>query len=452
MLLMKVELFMFTLARNNTIIDAGASFSDVVHVTSDWVNISGFTLQNGWEHIYFHAGIDIQQSSNNTITNNIFLDNNVGIDVIGSSNNTIYNNTIYQNQYGIYLWFSSNNQISGNNISFHIFEGIIAIYNSSNNTISDNLVINNKDGIRLDNSNYNVIFDNNISSNLIAGMPLVASENNIISNNIIMSNNDEGVSIHSSNYNTFFNNCIKNNGLTGIYLYPSTINNTIFHNNLLNNNPNAFDSGINTWDNVTLQEGNYYDDYAGEDNNGDGIGDTPYNISGGSNQDLYPLMHLWGENLPVANFTYDIDGATVSFDASSSYDRDGAIVTWLWDFGDGVEGAGEIIEHTYSEGGTFEVTLTVIDDDGYEGQITKSIEIEAEYEFERMILLGRITNLDTEEDIITFEAVNLRAITFSPFSFNPYASGEQVIISKKYLGFVGANFIFALCDAVIEET
>lgn len=67
-------------------------------------------------------------------------------------------------------------------------------------------------------------------------------------------------------------------------------------------------------------------------------------------------------------------------------------------------------------------------------------------------ILGRITNLVTEDDVITFEAVNIRAIKFFPFSFNPYTSGETITISKDYIGLVGTRFIFALCDAVIEET
>ena len=41
------------------------------------------------------------------------------------------------------------------------------------------------------------------------------------------------------------------------------------------------------WDNDG--EGNYWDDYAGSDDNGDGVGDTPYIIDE-NNQDNFPLM------------------------------------------------------------------------------------------------------------------------------------------------------------------
>jgi hypothetical protein len=36
--------------------------------------------------------------------------------------------------------------------------------------------------------------------------------------------------------------------------------------------------------------GNFWNDYSGKDSNGDGMGDIPYSISGGNNQDRYPLM------------------------------------------------------------------------------------------------------------------------------------------------------------------
>lgn len=65
------------------------------------------------------------------------------------------------------------------------------------------------------------------------------------------------------------------------------------HNNLVENWQNAFDDGTNRWDDGG--EGNHWSDYVGEDADGDGIGDTPYEISGGGNQDRHPLMEPFTE-------------------------------------------------------------------------------------------------------------------------------------------------------------
>jgi len=72
--------------------------------------------------------------------------------------------------------------------------------------------------------------------------------------------------------------------------------------------------------------------------------------------------------VPFANFTASPEtvyaNETITFDASASYDQDGFIVTYFWDFGDGTNATGAIVEHSYVKGGTYVVTLTVIDDDG----------------------------------------------------------------------------------------
>lgn len=67
---------------------------------------------------------------------------------------------------------------------------------------------------------------------------------------------------------------------------------------------------------------------------------------------------------PVASFTYTTDQLTVSVDASSSYDPDGTIVSYDWSWGDGTTGSGVTAKHTYAMGGTYEVVLTVTDNDG----------------------------------------------------------------------------------------
>ena len=54
----------------------------------------------------------------------------------------------------------------------------------------------------------------------------------------------------------------------------------------------------------------------------------------------------------------------VVFDASKSYDEDGTIQNYTWDFNDGTTGYGQITTHNFASAGTFVVTLTVTDNYG----------------------------------------------------------------------------------------
>lgn len=67
---------------------------------------------------------------------------------------------------------------------------------------------------------------------------------------------------------------------------------------------------------------------------------------------------------PAAAFTVQTDGLQLTADAASSDDPDGQIVAWSWDFGDGSTGTGIQVSHAYAVAGTYQVTLTVNDDDG----------------------------------------------------------------------------------------
>lgn len=57
-------------------------------------------------------------------------------------------------------------------------------------------------------------------------------------------------------------------------------------------------------------------------------------------------------------------GQTLTFNASASFDLDGEIKEYSWNFGDGSSAKGKIVNHTYSQSGNFSVVLTVIDNDG----------------------------------------------------------------------------------------
>jgi PKD repeat protein len=66
---------------------------------------------------------------------------------------------------------------------------------------------------------------------------------------------------------------------------------------------------------------------------------------------------------------------TSEFDGSASFDPDGTIVSYDWDFGDGVVAAGPTATHTYAAIGTFTARLTVTDNDGYTGTAVTSIQV-----------------------------------------------------------------------------
>ena len=83
---------------------------------------------------------------------------------------------------------------------------------------------------------------------------------------------------------------------------------------------------------------------------------------------------------PTAVFTAShISGLvpfTVTFDASLCLDGDGQISTYQWDFGDGQDGSGERVMHTYEDPGTYTVKLTIVDNRGMSDSSTLAISAE----------------------------------------------------------------------------
>ena len=345
--------------RNTTIVDGGG-VGKVVSIYADRVNVSGFTIQKSGID-FPNAGIYIGSNFNN-ISNNIIAKNKfVGIKLHPSFNTIIYGNIIRDNQ--------------GNGIDIARGSG----EGCDNNIIKNNSIINNTySGIGLvELCNNNTIIENTFEDHAYAGIDMWLSSSNIITDNEFI-NNYFGIQLYESNSNYIFSNTIRDSVSAGIHIAESSNSSKIYHNNLINNTQNAYDECNNNWNDYYPSGGNYWDDYSGEDQNHDGIGDVPYDLPCEHAIDYYPLMRPWGENGPIANFTYEIDGATVTFDASSSYDRDGEIVDYAWDFGDGYTTSGPqyIVVYTYSEPGTYDVILEITDDDGYVSQILKQIEIE----------------------------------------------------------------------------
>jgi hypothetical protein len=86
--------------------------------------------------------------------------------------------------------------------------------------------------------------------------------------------------------------------------------NTLYHNNFIVPHGKAFADSFNMWDNG--KEGNYWVDYMGNDEDGNGIGDDPYYVPGGGGQDRYPLMNPVDHTPPTVTIMFPNGGEILS--------------------------------------------------------------------------------------------------------------------------------------------
>ncbi|HEC82376.1 MAG TPA: PKD domain-containing protein [Thermoplasmatales archaeon] len=315
-------------------------------------------------------------------SHNIVWNNSIegGIMLTGATYNNISYNVIKNASEGVTLLvYSKYNNISSNILS-NVSYGIYAIplwagAHNDYNKIIHNLIECNICGIYMQDNNDNNVIRGNSIYNASTGIYLkINCDNAEISNNTIINFGWAGIQLYGSANSYIIGNTLKNGKKYGIFNAVSSV--TVFHNNLINITTPARDFDNNTWDNGYPSGGNYYSNFdesseGAWDNNSDGIVDSSYNISDGPSIDHYPLMHPYGP--PYAIFEYVIENKTVRFNASLSGDYNGYIVSYKWNFGDGTNGIGKIVNHTYAEGGYYTVTLTVTDDDGATNSTTKQI-------------------------------------------------------------------------------
>jgi len=149
--------------KSTTVID-GNKTDTVVTIEANNVTLIGFTIQNG-----SGEGILISGFNQTTISDNaIILNGFDGICLENSTDNTIKNNIISNNALkielgGIGLYGSDRNIISNNTITFQP-RGLWA-ESCNNNTIYDNTILKNNVGVELYLCNNSVFYHNNFIDN-----------------------------------------------------------------------------------------------------------------------------------------------------------------------------------------------------------------------------------------------------------------------------------------------
>ncbi|TFG24466.1 MAG: hypothetical protein EU529_04195 [Promethearchaeota archaeon] len=286
---------------NCTLYNIGSLSSESVGIklinTSNGILINNSCSSN-WDGnygIYLHNGC-----KNNTITNNTIISTQNGIYLNDICyNNTITSNTITDAQNGIYLYKGChNNTITQNIVSKSTFSGIHLNEACNDNRFSGNL-LNNNDlmGMTISSSSGNNITNSNEFNDNKIGLYLLTSTNNIFSeDNDFSYNSMYGIYLSASSMNTFKGNTITDNNDIGLYVFQAVggSNNNYFYENFFRSNAiHAVDEGDgNNWNSSTI--GNFWDNYTdmgsgAVDFDDDGIGDIPYNFTGGI--DNFPIWN-----------------------------------------------------------------------------------------------------------------------------------------------------------------
>ncbi len=241
----------------------------------------------------FTSPLRLENSSDITILDNTFLDDGEGVVAESVSNSSIINNDFRVECDSIYFGsaegapLSTNNIILGNNITGGSFG--ISTYSGSSNTITWNNIANVGEAIT---AGHNTTVANNNMIHGIDGITLVSECN--VYGNTVLNFSQSGISIQGVN-STIYDNVVANCShslLLDSYDPRPLGNNTLYHNNFVNNTENLLLQGnaskaVNFWD--YGKEGNYWSSYIGVDGNGDGVGDVPFELGFG-NVDRYPLV------------------------------------------------------------------------------------------------------------------------------------------------------------------
>jgi len=255
---------------DTTVIDGGGS-GDVVVITADWVNMSGFRVTGSgddWED----SGIEVKADHSHIFDNNCSGNEN-GISLDYANHNTLTNNSCHSNgDNGIRVYYSDYNTLTGNNCSLSSSHHGISLRYSYQNTLEDNSCFSNDDsGIFLFESHRTSASGNACQGNA-RGVSLGSAFNNIISNNTLRYNEDDGIHFFNQiRFNTIPYNIITHNGC-GIAQEGDPYENSIQYNEIWGNT----NYGIRSED-VTIEAwNNWWGDDSGpyhETENPDGTGD-----------------------------------------------------------------------------------------------------------------------------------------------------------------------------------
>lgn len=297
--------------RSMTVIN-GSGTAEVVDVTSDWVNVTGFTIKGSvWPfagirlyfvqkcHIsgnvatYNGHGISLSYSNNNTVAGNLVSNNSFSFHISYSNGNTLVNNTASNNTLGLFISQSTNTTLTNNTMKedgIYLEGDLLEHWNTheidATNTVNGKpvyywkdatggtvpmgagqIILANSTGVVVENQNISqtsagiqvgfssngTIRYNQASSNRIVGIILSYSDNTTISSNNVSNNRHDGIYLlsHSSN-NWISNNTVSYNWRVGVFIRLHSDSNVVYNNTIIHGYDGVY-SAYSTVDNTIIE-------------------------------------------------------------------------------------------------------------------------------------------------------------------------------------------------------
>jgi nitrous oxidase accessory protein len=303
---LRIERAVTLIGKPGAVIDGGGE-GRVVEILAP-ATIQGFTIRGSGDALSREdAGIWISEADGTRVTDNVLVDVLFGIYIKESHQTVVQRNRVHGKPLprprrgdGIRLWSCMGGILTDNEVT-----GVrdVVIWFSDSTVAERNTITDSRYGLHYMYSDHNRFADNHFERNEVGAFLMYSNDvsfernvfayalgsfgkglgfkdtDNVVAHSNLIVKNAIGIFLDNSPHSVDVSNVFSRNILAfnevGVQLLPSVRNNQFVENSFLSNVVVAGVTGrgsavANTWRN------NYWSEYAGLDENHDGLGDTPY--------------------------------------------------------------------------------------------------------------------------------------------------------------------------------
>ncbi|RLF43258.1 MAG: nitrous oxide reductase family maturation protein NosD [Thermoplasmata archaeon] len=299
------------LGKEDGVIIDGEGSGTVIAIKSSYVTLKNIRVTNsGNMHHQLDAAITVADAKQCEISDCIIDNCLFGIDMQMVSNSIIQNNTITSKNVdlglrgdGLRLWYSNDNIVKKNRL---IRSRDMVVWYSHGNLIEENYGEHNRYSLHFMYAGKNIVKNNTYKYNSV-GIFFMYSKDTIATGNVIKSSlgatgmgiglkdvsnftlknntilyNAQGLYIDRSPFEPDSHNWIEDNKILynseALHFHSLSENNIIKNNTMMGNIEDIVNDSRGSKTNENEIEGNYWDNYAGFDRDGDNVGDTPHKV------------------------------------------------------------------------------------------------------------------------------------------------------------------------------